>query len=99
MTSTWLLAYFWKSDWLPSSLNRVIPAAIPERDDDPVALPAVPLLDVPPLPDIEPPPIFAFVSTNPPPRDPLLPGAPAEPAPDYLYPPRPLQRPRSGGSP
>jgi hypothetical protein len=79
-TSTWLLTYFCKSDWLPSSLIRVIPA-MPEDDADPVALPAVPVLAPPVLLEPEPLPILAFVRTKPPPRVEPLAVAPVEPAP------------------
>jgi 3-oxoacyl-[acyl-carrier protein] reductase len=62
---------------------RVIPAMPADEDDD--ALPVVPVLDAPVLPDPEPLPIFAFVRMNPPRDAPLVDDpvapAPVEPAP------------------
>ena len=80
-----------KSDWLPSSLILVI-AAVREDVDDPVVLPAVPVLDPPYCRRRSSHPSWRSSRTNPPPRDALpaaqveepapVERAPLEPAPD-----------------
>ena len=69
------------SDWLPSSLNRVM-LAMPEEDDA-VGLPAAPVLEAPLAGGVEPLPILAFVRKKPlsAAREAPAPAEPAEPAP------------------
>ena len=61
-TSTWLFAYFCRSDWLPSSLMRVIAADELGEPEPDAALPVAPV----PLPPVvaEPVPILAFIRTK-----------------------------------